>query len=160
VKAAVVTVSDRSHQGLRDDLAGPRLVELLTRTGFEVESPTVVPDDRLAIVRELLRLADEARVNLVLTTGGTGAAPRDVTPEATRMILERPFPGIAEALRTESAKHTKFAMLSRGTAGTRGATLIINLPGNPGAVDQLWPVLDPIVGHVCRLLTGTDDPHE
>jgi len=159
MKAAVVTVSDRSSQGARADLAGPRLAELLRGAGFSAGEPVVVPDETLAIIDVLIRLADESGANLILTTGGTGAAPRDVTPEATRMILERPFPGIAEALRAESARYSKYAMLSRGVAGSRKQALIINLPGNPKAVDQLWPVLEPIVDHTCRLLAGADDPH-
>ena len=159
MKAAVVVISDRSFKGERVDLAGPRLIELLRKGDWSVAEPKVVPDETLAIIDALIRLVDEDGVNLILTTGGTGAAPRDVTPEATRMILERPFPGIAEALRAESAKHSKYAMLSRGVAGSRKHALIINLPGNPQAVNQLWPVLEPVVGHTCRLLAGTDDPH-
>ena len=159
MKAAVVTVSDRSFKREREDLAGPRLVELLRDADWSVALPLVVPDETLAIIEALIRLADEEKLNLILTTGGTGAAPRDVTPEATRMILERPFPGIAEALRAESAKHSKYGVLSRGVAGSRKQALIINLPGNPKAIDQLWPVLQPIVGHTCRLLAFADDPH-
>jgi len=98
-------------------------------------------------------------VELVLTTGGTGAGPRDVTPEATSMVIERSFPGIAEALRAESARHTPYAILSRGVAGSRGGTLIVNLPGSPRAVSQLWPVLKPVVDHACRLLKGENDSH-
>jgi molybdenum cofactor synthesis domain-containing protein len=134
-------------------------VERLERGGWDVDALSVVPDERLEILRKLIELADEAAVHLVLTTGGTGAGPRDVTPEATRMVIERPFPGIAEALRAESARHTRYGLLSRGAAGSRGRTLIVNLPGHPKAVDQLWPVLEPVLEHACRLLAGDDDPH-
>jgi molybdenum cofactor synthesis domain-containing protein len=160
VNAAVVTVSDRSARGEREDLSGPALAQVLQDAGWEVTSQIVVPDDRLAIVEALLSLCDETRVNLLFTTGGTGAGPRDVTPEATQMVLERPFPGVAERLRRESEKHSKYAMLSRGAAGSRGQTLVVNLPGSPKAIAQLWPVLAPVVGHACRLLAGADDPHD
>lgn len=160
MKAAVITVSDRSARGERKDASGPALVRLLTDDHWEVAQAVVVPDDRLAIVEALLSLCDEEGVHLLLTTGGTGAGPRDVTPEATQMVVERPFPGLAEALRQESEKYSKYAMLSRGTAGSRGHTLIVNLPGNPRAIAELWPVLQPVVGHACRLLAGTDDPHD
>jgi molybdenum cofactor synthesis domain-containing protein len=159
MNAAVVTVSDRSATGEREDRSGPAVAKVLADAGWEVASRTVVADAKLAIVEALLSLCDDSQVNLLLTTGGTGAGPRDVTPEATQMVVERPFPGIAEALRRESEKHSKYATLSRGTAGSRGHTLIINLPGNPKAIGELWPVLEPIVGHACRLLAGQDDPH-
>ena len=159
MNASVVTVSDRSARGEREDLSGPALAQALTDADWEVVSRVVVPDDKLAIVETLLSLCDESGVNLLLTTGGTGAGPRDVTPEATHMVVERPFPGIAEALRRESEKYSKYAILSRGIAGSRGHTLIVNLPGNPKAIAELWPVLAPVVGHACRLLAGTDDPH-
>lgn len=159
MNAAVVTVSDRSFKRERQDLAGPRLVELLRKADWIVAEPLIVPDESLAIIDALIRLADEDGANLILTTGGTGAAPRDVTPEATRMVLERPFPGIAEALRAESVRHSKYAMLSRGVAGSRKQALIVNLPGNPQSIDQLWPVLEQVVGHACRLLAGADDLH-
>jgi molybdenum cofactor synthesis domain-containing protein len=159
MKAVILTISDRCHEGTREDESGPCLVAHVQRAGWDVVETAVLPDDQLAIVKKLLALTEESDVNLILTTGGTGAGPRDVTPEATRMVIERPFPGIAEALRSESMKHAKFAMLSRGEAGSRGRALIVNLPGSPKAVDQLWPVLEPVVGHACRLLAGVDDPH-
>jgi molybdopterin adenylyltransferase len=159
VNAAVVTVSDRSARGEREDASGPALVRLLTGDQWKIASSVIVPDNKLAIVETLLSLCDETGVNLLLTTGGTGAGPRDVTPEATQMVVERPFPGLAEALRRASEKHSKYAMLSRGTAGSRKHTLIVNLPGHPKAITELWPVLAPVVGHACRLLAGTDDPH-
>jgi molybdenum cofactor synthesis domain-containing protein len=160
MKAAVVTVSDRSARGEREDQSGPALAQALSDAHWNVTVRVVVPDERLAIVEALLSLCDEASVNLLLTTGGTGAGPRDVTPEATRMVIERPFPGVAEALRRESEKHSRYAMLSRGVAGSRGQTLIVNLPGNPKAIAELWPVLEAVVDHACRLLAGTDDPHQ
>jgi len=159
MRAAVVTVSDRTSRGEREDRSGPRLIELLHDDGWEVGAPTVVPDELLAIVRTLIECVDRDGVNLVLTTGGTGAAPRDVTPEATRLVIERPLAGMAEALRRQSEQFSRYAVLSRGEAGSRGKTLIVNLPGNPKAVDECWPVLRPLLGHACRLLQGIDDPH-
>lgn len=159
MNAAVLTVSDRSYAGEREDLSGTQLVKLLEADGWTIAAHDVVPDEKLAIIKQLLSYADEQSVNLVLTTGGTGAGPRDVTPEATRISIEKPFPGIAEALRTESAKSTPYAMISRGVAGSRGHSLIINFPGSPKAIEQLWPVIAKVVGHACRLLSGEDDPH-
>ena len=159
MKAATLTVSDRCHDGTQEDVSGSRLVDLLLKDQWSVVEQAIVPDDKLAIVKKLVRWSDEFKVNLIVTTGGTGAGPRDVTPEATRMAIERPFPGIAEAMRAESQKHTKYALLSRGEAGSRGHTLIINFPGNPKSILELWPVVQPVVGHACRLLAGVADPH-
>lgn len=159
MNAAVLTVSDRSFAGEREDLSGARLVKLLEADGWTIAARDIVPDEKLAIIRQLINYADEQNINLVLTTGGTGAGPRDVTPESTQISIERPFPGIAEALRAESSRHTPYAMISRGVAGSRGHTLIINFPGSPKAVEQLWPVISDVVGHACRLLSGEDDPH-
>jgi molybdopterin adenylyltransferase len=160
MKAAILTVSDRCHEGTQEDLSGGHLVGLVQNAGWTLAEHVVVPDDKLTIAKQLVQWCDELKVNLILTTGGTGAAPRDVTPEATRMVIERPFPGIAEALRNESAKHTPYAALSRGESGSRGACLIVNLPGNPKSTEELWPVLQPVVGHACKLLAEVSDPHE
>jgi molybdenum cofactor synthesis domain-containing protein len=159
MKVAILTVSDRCHEGTRVDVSGPRLAELVQEDQWTVAEQTIVPDDKLAIVKKLVHWSDELEVNLIVTTGGTGAGPRDVTPEATRMVTLRPFPGIAEAMRAQSQKHTPYAMLSRGEAGSRGHTLIVNFPGNPKSIDQLWPIVQPVVGHACRLLAGVADPH-
>ncbi len=155
---AVLTASDRCSQGA-PDLSGPLLARFANDLGFRVVEQAVLPDDKLAIAKKLLHWSDELGVSLIVTTGGTGAAPRDVTPEATRMVLERPFPGISEALRTESLKHTPAGMIGRGEAGSRGSTLIVNFPGQPKAIEQLWPVVSSVVVHACRLLLGEQHPH-
>lgn len=159
MRVAVLTVSDRCHEGTRVDVSGSRLAELVQKDQWTMVEHAIVPDDKLAIVKKLVHWSDELEVNLIVTTGGTGSGPRDVTPEATRMAIERPFPGISEAMRAESQKHTRYAMLSRGEAGSRGRTLIINFPGNPKSVEELWPIVQPVVGHACRLLAGVVDPH-
>lgn len=158
LSAAVLTASDRCSRGA-PDLSGKLLARRVEEVGFHLAEQAVVPDDKLAIVKKLVHWSDELQLNLIVTTGGTGASPRDVTPEATRMALERPFPGLCEAMRAESVKHTPHGMLSRGEAGSRGGTLIVNFPGNPKAIEELWPVLAPVVVHACRLLAGEDDPH-
>jgi molybdopterin adenylyltransferase len=154
VKAAVLTVSDGVHEGSRVDASGDTLAELLTEEGFEVVRE-VVPDEAATIERALLDLAGDAR--LVLTTGGTGFAPRDVTPEATRRVLERDAPGLAEAIRADAAARTPHALLSRGLAGLRGATLIVNLPGSPGGCRDGFAVLRPALGHALELAAGDRD---
>lgn len=156
--ACVLTLSDRCAAGA-PDLSGPALARHVAETGFTVVEQTILPDDQLLIVKKLLHWSDELHVALIVTTGGTGAAMRDVTPEATRMVIERPMPGVSEALRAESLKYTPFGLLSRGESGSRGRTLIVNFPGNPKAIDQLWPVLSKVVPHACRLLAGDADPH-
>jgi molybdopterin adenylyltransferase len=156
VTAAVLTVSDGVVAGEREDRSGDVLVELLAAEGYEVER-VVVPDERERIERALADLAGRARV--VLTTGGTGVAPRDVTPEATVAVVERPVPGIAEAIRADSAAKTPHALLSRGVAGVRGTTLIVNLPGSPGGCRDGFAVLRPALGHALELLAGAQGGH-
>ena len=137
-RAGVLTVSDKGHRGEREDLSGDALAARLNELGYAVEKKGVVPDDLQAIRETLIEWADTAGLDVILTTGGTGFSPRDVTPEATAQVLEREAPGLAEAMRAESLKKTPHAMLSRGRAGMRGATLIVNLPGSPrGAVENL-----------------------
>ena len=146
--AAVLTVSDGVHHGVREDRSGQTLAELLAAEGFEV-ARRVVPDERVQIA------AAGARV--VLTTGGTGLAPRDVTPEATATVLDRLAPGIAEAIRADSIVRTPHALLSRGLAGVHGSTLVVNLPGSPGGCRDGFAVLRPALHHAVELLADAPD---
>lgn len=153
--AARLTVSDRCAGGEAEDVSGSAVDELIERLGGEVGDRGVVPDEEAAI-REVLQgwLDREVPPRLIVTTGGTGPAPRDLTPEATRPLLERRLPGLEEALRRSGLPEVPTAVLSRGLAGTRGATLIVNLPGSPGAIRDAAEVLTPLVGHVLELLEG------
>jgi molybdopterin adenylyltransferase len=151
VKAAVLTVSDGVHHGTREDRSGDTLGELLHAEGFEVER-RVVPDEPEEIAAAIVDMAASAA--LVLTTGGTGFTPRDVTPEATRSVIEREAPGIAEAIRADARTRTPHALLSRGTAGLRGATLVVNLPGSPGGCRDGFEVLRPALLHGLELAAG------
>ena len=157
MKAAVVTVSDGVSEGTREDESGDVLAGLLVAEGYEVER-RVVSDDRDGIADAIAELAEE--VALVLTTGGTGLGPRDVTPEATAEVLERVAPGIAEALRADSLAKTPHALLSRGVAGVRGQTLVVNLPGSPGGCRDGFDVLRPALGHALKLLAGEPTAHK
>jgi molybdopterin adenylyltransferase len=156
VKAAVLTVSDGVSEGTREDLSGDVLTDLLEAEGYDV-TRRVVPDEQDAISEAIAALAEEAQV--VLTTGGTGVGPRDVTPEGTRMVLDRWAPGIAEAIRADAVRKTPHGLLSRGAAGIRGSTLIVNLPGSPGGCRDGFAVLQPALGHAVRLLAGEDTSH-
>ncbi len=151
MKAAVLTVSDGVHHGTREDRSGDTLTELLTTDGFEVER-RVVPDDADVISAAIIELS--GRNSLVLTTGGTGFTPRDVTPEATRPVLDREAPGIAEAIRADARTRTPHALLSRGTAGLHGSTLVVNLPGSPGGCRDGFAVLQPALVHGLELAAG------
>jgi molybdopterin adenylyltransferase len=156
MKAAVLTVSDGVSEGAREDTSGETLEELLAGEGYEVVR-RVVPDERDAIADAISELADE--VQLVLTTGGTGLAPRDITPEATMTVLERAAPGIAEAIRADSIAKTPHGLLSRGIAGVVGSTLVVNLPGSPGGCRDGFAVLKPALGHALELLAGEAGVH-
>ena len=151
MRAAVLTVSTSLAEGEGDDVSGPALVERCEAAGLEVSHETVA-DDRKAIATALKRLADHERVSFVFTTGGTGLTPDDVTPEATRDVIEREAPGYAETFRAESRNHTPLGILTRGVSGTRGRTLIVNFPGNPKAIDQLWPIVEPTLEHAGETL--------
>jgi molybdopterin adenylyltransferase len=157
VNAAVLTVSDRVSRGAADDTSGDLLAELLRGDGYDVEQ-RVVPDESAEISGAIRELA--ARAAVVLTTGGTGVAPRDVTPEATRAVVERDAPGIAEALRADSIAKTPHGLLSRGVAGIVGRTLVVNLPGSPGGCRDGYDVLRPALGHALSLLADEPTPHE
>ena len=157
MKAAVITVSDGVSEGTREDESGDLLASLLTEDGYEVER-RVVSDDRDAIADSIAELAEEA--SLVLTTGGTGLGPRGVTPEATREVIERDAPGIAEALRADSLAKTPHALLSRGAAGVRGRALVVNLPGSPGGCRDGFAVLRPALEHALSLLAGEPTAHK
>jgi molybdenum cofactor synthesis domain-containing protein len=151
-RAVVVTVSDASHQGKRQDLSGPAIASLLTANKFQVVSTVIVPDEQPVISAKLVELSTDA--DLIVTTGGTGIAPRDVTPEATRAICDRFIDGIPERMRADGLKHTPYAILSRGLCGIRGRTIILNLPGNPnGARESLESVIG-LLAHALNLLRG------
>ena len=154
-RARVVTVSDRSHGGLRHDTSGPLLAELLGALGFTVDPVLVVPDDAERI-EAALRAAVVEGVHLVVTTGGTGFSPRDVTPEATRRVLDREAPGIAEALRQYNRDRVPTTILSRAVAGTAGESVVVNLPGSTGGVRDGMQVLAPVIGHAIAQLRGAD----
>ncbi len=154
-RTAVLTVSDRGAKGERLDLSGPAIRELLEEIA-PVTAMAILPDDQEAVSSQLREWADSGRVDLILTTGGTGLSPRDVTPEATLAVVERLVPGIPEAIRARSLQLTDRAMLSRAVAGIRGRTLIINLPGSPRAVRECLDVVLPVLGHALAILTGRD----
>jgi molybdopterin adenylyltransferase len=156
LRFGILTVSDRSARGERPDASGPALDEAVKSQGWRVVRRAILPDDLMSLRDELASWADSDEMDILLTTGGTGFSPRDVTPEATQAVIERAAPGLAEAMRAASLRVTPHAMLSRATAGIRGRTLIINLPGSPkGAIENLQVIL-PVLPHAVQLLQ--EDP--
>ena len=155
-QAAVITLSDKGARGEREDKSGPLIVEMLTAAGYVVEETMILPDEAKALKAQLIRMADGRQVNLVLTTGGTGFSPRDITPEATCAIADRNAPGIAEAMRYHSLSITPRGMLSRAASVLRGKTLIVNLPGSPKAVQENLEYILPSLEHGVRIAAGLD----
>jgi molybdenum cofactor synthesis domain-containing protein len=154
IRAVVITVSDACARGERRDESGDKLIELLTEVGAHIVSREVVSDDLLPLIELLKERSGKDGVNLLVTTGGTGFGPRDNTPEATKQVIEREAPGLSEAMRAESLRHTPMGMISRGVCGVRSDCLIVNLPGSPKAVVESFEVIRPVLPHVVDLLAG------
>ncbi|OGP55146.1 MAG: molybdenum cofactor biosynthesis protein [Deltaproteobacteria bacterium RBG_13_52_11] len=158
IRVGVITISDRGYRGEREDTSGEVIQEMVRRMGAEVEFSTVVPDEQERIKEVLIQGADKMGLDLIVTTGGTGVSPRDVTPEATREVIEREIPGFAEAMRIMGVKKTPHAMISRAVCGVRGRTLIVNLPGSPKAVQEGLEVILTAIPHTIAKIQG--DPRE
>ncbi len=158
IRTAIITLSDKGSAGERDDESGMIIREMIAGIGATAVHYEILPDEKELIVESLKRLSDAGTIDLILTTGGTGVAPRDVTPEATREAIDREVPGMAEAMRAESLKKTPRAMISRAVAGIRGRTLIINLPGSPKAVRENLAVILPALTHTVEKIKG--DPRD
>ncbi|MFQ5639204.1 MAG: molybdopterin adenylyltransferase [bacterium] len=154
IKTAILTISTKGSQGKRDDTSGETIKELISEIDADVVDYLIIPDDKDTIQKQLIRLVEEIKVDLVLTTGGTGLSPTDVTPEATLEVIERRVPGFEEVMRMIGVKKTPHAMLSRGVAGTREKTLIINLPGSPKGVRENLEAILPAIPHGVRILRG------
>lgn len=159
MRAALVTISTSKAAGAGQDESGARLAQLAGLIGADVVGSDLIPDDRVAIETRLRHWSDEERCELVLTSGGTGIAPSDVTPEATRAVIELEVPGIAEALRLASRPHTPYWMLSRGLAGVRGGCLIVNFPGSPRSIEEVGAELLPALRHALALISGENPGH-
>ncbi len=153
IKVAILTLSDKGSKGEREDTSGPTIERMIKKIGAEVSSYEIIPDEKALIKKRLLSLCKKA--DLILTTGGTGVSPRDVTPDATLEVIEQEIPGIAEAMRYKGLRKTPFAMLSRAVAGIRGKTLIINLPGSPAAVKENLSVILDCIPHAVEKIQGS-----
>jgi molybdopterin adenylyltransferase len=158
IRAGIITVSDRSSQGIREDLSGPAIAALLATVPVEIVRTIIVPDEKNRIKKAIKQFADKDKLDLIITTGGTGVSPRDVTPDATLEIIDKQIPGMAEAMRFQSMKITPYAMISRAIAGIRDHTLIINLPGSPKAAKENLEVILPALKHSIEKIQG--DPSE
>lgn len=156
IRFGLLTLSDRSSSGQREDTSGPTLARLIEAEGWSVAKQQILPDEESAIRSILIEWAQAGTLDVILTTGGTGVAPRDVTPEATKAVIEREVPGLAEVMRAESLKKTPHAMLSRAVVGIRGRTLIVNLPGSPKGAVENFRAIQPVLPHAVQLLR--DDP--
>ena len=154
--AAVITLSDKGFKGEREDVSGPTIINRLKEEGYDVVEYLLIPDNKEMLKKALIQLADQRDVSLILTTGGTGCSPKDITPEATKEVLEKEVPGISEAIRAESMKFTNHAMLSRGVSGIRNKSLIINLPGSPKACLESMDVFLKPIQHALKLIIGKD----
>ena len=159
-RAGIITVSDKGSVGEREDKSGPLLKSLLDEMGYSTRDVVIVPDEREQISSLLKSLSESKEVDLIITTGGTGAAPRDITPEATTDIIERPMPGISELIRFEGMKITNRAVLSRGVSGICRETLIINLAGSPKAVAEGMEIIKPVLNHALNMLKGVNLEHK
>jgi molybdenum cofactor synthesis domain-containing protein len=157
-KVAILTISDRGSKGERDDLSGPLIQEMIKDLPAEIIHYEIIPDERKKIAEALKKSADQLKADLILTTGGTGLSPRDVTPDATLEVIEKEVPGFSEAMRAESLKKTPHAMISRAITGIRGSSLIVNLPGSPKSVRENLSVILPALPHALSKLKG--DPTE
>lgn len=163
IKFAILTISDRSSQGIREDRSGPVLQQAVTDSGWEVCQTGLIPDEYSEITGRLSDWADSGKYNVILTTGGTGFSPRDITPEATKEVLDRSAPGLAEAMRQGSLTITPHAMLSRAEAGIRKKTLIINLPGSPKGALENFRIIAPVLPHAIQILeddSGAEKNHQ
>ena len=158
IRAAIITLSDKGSKGEREDESGRVIREMISGINAEVKHYEILPDEKGLIIDALKRLSCSGMIDLIITTGGTGVAPRDVTPEATRAVIERELPGMAEAMRAESLKKTPHAMISRAVAGIAGQTLIVNLPGSPRAVRENLSVILPAIPHIIEKMKG--DPSD